>query len=126
MLIICVCLLYVYAYYVYVLIICICLLNMCMLIIGSASSMEALSTPNDTTHTSIPAASSTFDMGAMVNVESIIILPRSELDRANKDKRHYPDEFQVTNIIILIFLEVHRYDLFTGISITDMNKIYNQ
>ena len=85
-----VCLLYMYAYY------------MCMLIIGSGSSMEALSTPNDTSHTCIPATSSTFDMGAMANVESIIILPRSELDRANKDKRHYPEDFQVTTTIIRI------------------------
>ena len=90
MLIICVCLLYVYAYY------------MCMLITGSASSMEALSTPNDTTHTYIPATSSTFDMGAMTSVESVIILPRSELDRANKDKRHYPEDFQVTTTIFRI------------------------
>ena len=63
--------------------------------IGSASSVEAI-TPNDSTHPCLPQASSTFDMGAMGSVESIIILPRSELDRANKDKRHYPDDFKVT------------------------------
>ena len=81
---------------------------MCMLILGSASSMEAISTPNDSTHACIPAANSTFDMGAVVNVESIIILPRSELDRANKDKRHYPEDFQVTTIIriVTIFITI--------------------
>ena len=26
---------------------------------------------------------------------TVIIFPRSELDKANKDKKHYPDNFQV-------------------------------
>ena len=95
MLIVCVCLLYVYAY-------CMCML------IGSASSMEALSTPNDATHTYISATSSTFDMGAVTSVESIIILPRSELDRANKDKRHYPEDFQVNATTIIRVVAIIR------------------
>ena len=57
------------------------------------------STTNDTTgHTYIPGATSSVDLGAMACNESVIILPRAELDRANKDKRHYPEDFQVTTI----------------------------
>ena len=90
-----------------------------VMVTGSASSMELAS--NDTSHPPPPYSghpppsysshpppplppppySSHPPLSATGNafetaVESIIILPREELDRANKDKRHYPDNFQVT------------------------------
>ena len=91
-----------------------------VMVTGSASSMELAS--NDTSHPPPPYSghpppsysshppppppppppySSPPPLSATGNafetaVESIIVLPREELDRANKDKRHYPDNFQVT------------------------------
>ena len=71
---------------------------------GSASSMEG--TPsNDTGH---PLGSHLGPTSEM-SIESVIILPRSELDRANKDKRHYPETFQVTTTInrsVVIFISI--------------------
>ena len=79
--------------------------NDVVMVPGSASSVEGL---NDTTsHSSyLPSTSSAFDMHGMMASEAIIVLPRSELDRANKDKRHYPEDFQVTaiNRIVTIYI----------------------
>ena len=78
-----------------------CSLNGVVMVTGSASSMEGL-TSNDTAH-HLP------HLGEPTN-ESVIVLERNELDRANKDKRHYPETFEVTtttiNRSVVIFISI--------------------
>lgn len=79
-----------------------------MMVVGSSSSIDGLSTnttstANDNAHLYIPGTTSSFDIGSVASSsvnEAVIILPRSELDRANKDKRHYSEDFQVTTVTI--------------------------
>jgi len=65
-------------------------------LLGSSGSTDCQS--NDTNaaagsmDTSVAAA---MDLSAGSHDTAVIILPRSELDRANKDKRHYPEDFEV-------------------------------
>jgi len=57
--------------------------------LGSGGSTDCHS--NDT------SATSSLDITTSgCHETAVIILPRSELDRANKDKRHYPDDFEVS------------------------------
>ena len=56
--------------------------------LGSGGSTDCHS--NDT------GASAGIDLSTGYHETAVIILPCSELDRANKDKKHYPDNFEVT------------------------------
>ena len=63
------------------------------MLLGSSGSTDCHS--NDT------SATASIDLSTGSHETAVIILPRSELDRANKDKRHYPEDFEVLYFIVV-------------------------